>query len=109
MIQELVINQILVWIEPIKDAMNELNEVQVSSGDDEEDDEDDDDEDDDDDDDDESMTEKELEVRPPVVDLCKVSILMLRKASDVLKRLPTSASPKRIALNDEILHLCNSL
>ena len=97
------------WVEPIKDAMNELNEVQVSSEENEEDDSDDEDEDDDDDDDDETMTEKELEVRPPVVDLCKVAVLMLRKASDVLKRLPTSATPQRVALNDEILHLCNSL
>jgi len=107
--KEIVVKQIQVWIQPVKDAMNELNEVEVSSGDDDDDDDDKDDDDDDDEYDDDTMTEKELEVRPPVVDLCKVSILMFRKASDVLKRLPLSVSPKHVALNDEILYLCDKV
>ena len=91
-------------MQPIKDAMTELNEIEVDDGE-----KDEDDEDEDDDMGDDSLTEKELEVRPPVVDICKASVLMLKKAYDALKRLPLSASPKNVALNDEILFLCNSL
>jgi len=105
--KDIIISQIQVWIQPIKDAMMELNEIQVCEKEQEE--EEQEEEDDDDFDDDESMTEKELEVRPFIIDLCKVSILMLKKASDVLKRLPLSVSPKNIALNDEILFLCNKI
>jgi len=107
--KEIVIKQIQVWIEPIKDAMTELNEIEVADEEDKNDDDDNDDDDEDDDIDDDSMTEKELEVRPPVIDLCKVAILMLKKAYDVLKRLPLSVSPKNVALDDEILYLCNKV
>jgi len=108
--KEIIVKQIQVWMQPIKDAMNELNEVEVSSKDDDDDDDkDEDDEEDDDDDDDGTLTEKELEVRPPIVDLCKVSVLMLRKASDIIKKMPVSASPKHVAFNDEILYLCNKI
>ena len=107
--KEIVVQQIKLWMEQVKDAMTELSEVVVASESDDEDEDEDDDDDEDDEDEQESLTEEELQVRPPVLDLCRVTMFMLRKAADVLQRLPAAATHTELAANDELLDLCDSL
>lgn len=95
--------QIKLWTEQVKDAMTELSEVATAGE------EDDDDDDDDDDDEEESLTEEELAVRPPVLDMCRVAVFLLRKAADVLARLPAAATRAEVAANDALLDLCDRL
>jgi hypothetical protein len=96
-----VAQEIGLWVAPIKDAIEELEEVEQVSGNDE-DDEGSDDEDGDDGSD--GLTERELELRPPVVAIAKIACLALKKASLVVT---ATSAPISMAQLDEFVRLAN--
>lgn len=85
-------SEMMQWLPAIKDAIEELESIEAKEGDDGDDDDGDDGDDenkeddvDDEDDDHSEMTEEELQIRPAVVEMCKVASMAIQKANNIVK------------------------